>query len=68
MSASPFNPRLPAVSVAKGRRPTSADPAGPVRPAAPLAACVHRFAATPSAAGWARRHTTDVLERWGFES
>ncbi|WP_194924904.1 ATP-binding protein [Catenulispora pinisilvae] len=27
---------------------------------------MQNFAATPSAAGWARRHTTDVLARWGI--
>ena len=25
-----------------------------------------QFAATPTAAAWARRHTTDVLARWGL--
>ena len=39
------------------------------RPAASrlIAGCVQHFAATPSAAGWARRHSADVLERWGVK-
>ena len=31
-----------------------------------VAGCAQQFAATPTAAGWARRHTTDVLARWGL--
>ena len=31
----------------------------------PIAGCAQLFAATPTAAGWARRHTADVLARWG---
>lgn len=64
MSVSPFNSQPPPVPVAGIRRPTSAELAEPVRPFAPLAACVQHFAAMPSAAGWARRHTADVLDRW----
>ena len=29
-----------------------------------ISGCVQHFAATPTAAGWARRHATDVLARW----
>lgn len=29
-----------------------------------MAGVVQQFAATPSAAGWARRHTADILARW----
>ena len=31
----------------------------------PTAGCAQLFAATPTAAGWARRHTADILARWG---
>lgn len=39
------------------------------RPAASrlISGCVQHFAATPSAAGWARRHSADALKRWGVE-
>ena len=67
MSASLFNSELPPVPVARVRRPNAAELVVPVRPVVPLAACVQHFASTPSAAGWARRHTTDVLERWGCQ-
>src|ERR1051326_1672135 len=38
----------------------------PRRPVAgtPVSACAQYFAATPTAAGWARRHAVDVLTRW----
>ena len=65
MSASLFNSELPPVPVAGVPRPNAAELVVPLRPVVPLVACVQHFASTPSAAGWARRHTTDVLERWG---
>jgi len=32
----------------------------------PLAGVVQQFAAMPNAASWARRHTADILARWGI--
>lgn len=65
MSASPFRPQPPPIPVAWLGR-VAPDPSQPARPVPPLAACAQHFAATPSAAGWARRHTADVLARWGL--
>ena len=31
-----------------------------------ISGCGQQFAATPTAASWARRHTADVLARWGL--
>lgn len=63
MTASPFRSQPPPIPVAGPRQPVPvlAQPAGEV---APLAAWTQHFAATPTAAGWARRHTADVLDHW----
>lgn len=31
-----------------------------------ISGCAQQFAATPAAARWARRHTADILARWGL--
>lgn len=56
------------------KAPVPAQRPGPPRlpvPRAPsagrlISGCVQQFAITPTAARWARRHTADVLARWGL--
>lgn len=57
-------PATPAASLPE-RREARALPQP--RPAASglISGCAQYFAATPTAAAWARRHTADVLGRWG---
>lgn len=66
MPASSFRPQPPPIPVALPGC-SAPVPSQPAHPVASLAACAQDFAATPSAAGWARRHTADVLKHWGLE-
>lgn len=54
----------PAPSSPAARRPEPPVLPRPSTASRPVSAWAQHFAATPTAAGWARRHAADVLSRW----
>ena len=56
-------PKAP-VPVQRSGPPSPARPRPP-KAERPLACVVQQFAAMPNAASWARRHTADIVARWG---
>lgn len=63
MSCSPTDP--PPIPVALPPRTAPGPPnALPYARSRLISACAQDFAATPTAAGWARRHVADVLRNW----